>query len=346
MAREMAQIPQQAAPQLGEAPPPPPPNPLFPPSPRPLSYDATLLAAYHSLGFSPDSSSFPFGTTVEAVCQRVKAKYHIPPAHPTSAAPRTDYWRQCNTPLRKVETRAMNSDSTRASLACSDDIDLDGDSSSKGLKSLTARIVEILTDYSTISHKKIAEILSDEIYVTGESERRKEERRIKRRVYDVVNILAAVGVVRKTDKEVSVISRDNAYFDVTGLEKKLTEKQANVCEKRDQLRTMARNLVSIYALIDRNRKSVCNRSETLPFPILLLATRDSSENSVTHSQVHLVTNQANTTLLAKFRLPMAVLGESDVLLRLPIPTVGAKQVPRVLTHPGLRKYVDLPLGDT
>ena len=71
------------------------------------------------------------------------------------------------------------------------------------MKKLSIRVKEIVNEYQTTTYKEVAErIIQDEIkskkIINGRiSSATKEEQNIKRRVYDALNVLIALGILRK-----------------------------------------------------------------------------------------------------------------------------------------------------
>jgi hypothetical protein len=68
-----------------------------------------------------------------------------------------------------------------------------------GLKSLSARVKEIVLTHTRSSYSEVADLLISEMDV----ESTKEEKNIRRRVYDALNVLKSAKVILKSGKLVS-----------------------------------------------------------------------------------------------------------------------------------------------
>ena len=197
----------------------------------------------------------------------------------------------------------------------------------RGLKILSARVREVVKGEGSITYKQVADRLMKE-EKEAETGSAKEEKNVRRRVYDALNVLIAAGMLRKqgkfiswrtepmrkTTKRVKEASRQ--------LQEQVQDLQAQVIAKADTLRDLVRRLTLLQALIGRNQGAGPG-GEKLPFPVLLLATGDTFENSMT-----LISAPKGNRLTVKFYNEIRVLGDVDFIPMLGLSPVGLETVPK------------------
>ena len=197
----------------------------------------------------------------------------------------------------------------------------------RGLKVLSTRVREVVRGEGSITYKLVADRLMTEEREM-ESGSAKEEKNVRRRVYDALNVLIAAGMLKKQGKFVTwrsePLKRTSKRSKAASrqLQERIQDLQAQVIAKADTLRDLVRRLTLLQALIVRNQTNSLN-SDKLAFPILLLATADTVDNSVT-----LVSCPKGNRLTVKFYSEIRVLGEVDFIPMLGLSPVGMETVPK------------------
>ena len=137
----------------------------------------------------------------------------------------------------------------------------------KGLKKLSVAVKTLIVTHGAMTYKDVADRLISKM---EDTEAEKEEKNIRRRVYDALNVLIAAEVLVKEGKEVRLkpVSRVRAE-PVTGDYEKRVE------TKQQQLVSLSEQYKSLCALIQRNQKRPTNRRIGLPF--IVLATNQPQE---------------------------------------------------------------------
>ena len=154
--------------------------------------------------------------------------------------------------------------------------------SERGLKKLSVKVIDLVfklkeTSYKDVANKLIEELVNkaeydqfgNKIDVKVNSERKtKEEKNVRRRVYDALNVLIACGVLKKNaNKNVMYEERPEARlkglkFVVNkkqytnkkkALTKQIAKKKNDIKQKRIQVREAYEKLNSFKNLIDRNK---------------------------------------------------------------------------------------------
>ena len=122
--------------------------------------------------------------------------------------------------------------------------------SRNGLKALSWRIKQIVQRQEKISYKLVAEELLRELEMEQDSN--KNEKNIRRRVYDALNVLVAVGVLEKNQKKV------------------VPQEHSSIEWKKKHLYKLALEYLNVSSLVNHNR--VCKtHSEKVHLPFKLVA---------------------------------------------------------------------------
>jgi len=176
--------------------------------------------------------------------------------------------------------------------------------SSRGLKMLSIKVKELVLKNSITTYKEVADVLINSL--SDDDERRKEEKNIRRRVYDALNVLDAAGVIAKKGKQVTWVGHCSPVQVASGSCEEMREK---VERKREMLREKSELVHLLQGLIERNRRKP--QRDRLGFPLLVVAVRGSA-----HNQVSLVACEGRSELRAKLEWKYKLMGDWDVLKQL------------------------------
>ena len=75
--------------------------------------------------------------------------------------------------------------------------------SSRGLRTLSIRVRDIVQEKGCTSYKEVADLMIDELDIRLMADFEKNEKNIRRRVYDALNVLISAGLVIKVKRMVS-----------------------------------------------------------------------------------------------------------------------------------------------
>jgi hypothetical protein len=95
--------------------------------------------------------------------------------------------------------------------------------------------------------------------IPKDQENSTEETNVKRRVYDALNVLIAVGILQKDGRKIVSKTGKNGSItnhlelELNSLQRKLNEKEQTVEEKREKLRQAKEKLKCIQDLIKKNK---------------------------------------------------------------------------------------------
>jgi transcription factor Dp-1 len=202
----------------------------------------------------------------------------------------------------------------------------------KGLKYLTSLVKQLVSDHQPTSYKEVAVRLMQDLVQSRGSERVREEKNVRRRVYDAINVLIAAGVLDKDGKNVIWKEKWDAA-EVEERRNEVEEAQYIVKAKRAELSEILSKYVAIQHLVHRNKKSL-STSHKVPFPFLMVGTSDSSDNSVS-----IQANHNSSSIHLKMARHFSMFGDMDVLMKLHSSKPHFGQLAKFLPHRDLSKYL-------
>jgi hypothetical protein len=181
--------------------------------------------------------------------------------------------------------------------------------SSKGLRSVSLKVKEILRQRGKASYKDIADVLVRQLDLPEWVDKSKEEKNIRRRVYDALNVLIATGIMERDGREIVMASQDAAVH-LEDDDEELRSLRKSVSEKQFQLRELAYSTMAMSKLISRNKLE--EAAERINFPFIVIATRDSPDNSVS-----MTVNSGRQKIKMGFAMETLTVGDSDIVRMLP-----------------------------
>ena len=160
-----------------------------------------------------------------------------------------------------------------------------------GLKVLSWKVKEIVERLGTSTYQEVADCLVKELDENDGDMR--DEKNIRRRVYDALNVLIAVGMLEKRNKKVEPLRKN---IRTTG-------------EKVQKLREVSEKFLALKGIIERNKRRA-KGFEKLFLPFDLVVIQNKSEKPPKVSQIY-QKNKARIKIDNKFQI-----FPSDEILRL------------------------------
>lgn len=254
-----------------------------------IRHDANLARVYSDLGYNSVLKKFPNNIPPDQVISLLLHEYS---SHLLSLEPDWDVHRNLKTEFMKAyydmnmhslaSPRDLGFDWTPSSAEDDYDISLSNmwpeDSSTnksnqtasdtppqlkarsnKGLKALSWRVKEVVCSKQHTSYQEVAEELMEQIVDSYSADKEKDERNIRRRVYDALNVLIAAQVITKIGRKVTW----------RGIPEPSHKLNSALDCKREMLRELAFKKLALEGLVNRNRRGV-NTSKCISFPFLVV----------------------------------------------------------------------------
>lgn len=145
---------------------------------------------------------------------------------------------------------------------------------------MSQRAYEIVLTLRSASYKEVANKLVDELNHEKEADQlimrsrieEKDEQNIKRRVYDALNVLIALGVLRKEGRKIVGDRSIQLRFEESDkrlLQMEIESKQEQIRQKREELRKCQAKLAVLPSLIQANRQ-LTDEQRKISFPFMVL----------------------------------------------------------------------------
>lgn len=208
--------------------------------------------------------------------------------------------------LKKEETRREEAPLVRT-VAAEAPVVTKASRKDRGLKQFSIMVCEKLQHHRISTYQQIADDLIQDLQEEGHASAAKN---IRRRVYDALNVLLAVGVISKVpDKKVILWNglQFNAHADLEQLDMKKQALQTRVHELEENLCDAIDRLLSRAAML-RFNKARAGHNRIL-FPLLVVATP-------TASQLKCSMNADRTDVTLTCSKPFDLRNQDDLVLRL------------------------------
>ncbi|OMJ73024.1 hypothetical protein SteCoe_28380 [Stentor coeruleus] len=216
----------------------------------------------------------------------------------------------------------------------SEESEMETPRSARGLKHLTTLVKHLVCKHQPTSFKNVAVKLIDELIVTDGPDRVKEEKNVRRRVYDAINVLIAAEVLERNGRNVSWKEKwDSVEID---MRKNETEKRRKrVEEKKKDLQIVLNKYLAIKHLINRNSRGL-NYKPAISFPFIVVSTPDIPKNSMS-----IKVNSNATSLHLKLAKPISLFGDMDILLSLSLHKLSLSSLLQYLPSKDLLNYCSI-----
>lgn len=233
----------------------------------------------------------------------------------------------------------------------------------KGLRHFSMMVCKKVEEKGTTSYNEVA----DELVAAVIEERKKEdpggkfdEKNIRRRVYDALNVLMAMDIIAKDKKEITWKGLPtSATQDLEMLERELSYRRQEVERKREALRELLVQQVCFRNLVDHNQRREAEQqaagnveskdglppaNNKIPLPFIVVNT---------HSSAVIQCNMSKdkTDVRFDFSMPFEINDDNTILKRLGMNQISRNELRKMLSADLLHycesnNLLDSILGDT
>ncbi|CAG9319375.1 unnamed protein product [Blepharisma stoltei] len=173
--------------------------------------------------------------------------------------------------------------------------------SRNGLKSISWKVKDIVERQGSTSYKSVADELLSELNIPTTAT--KDEKNIRRRVYDALNVLIAADVLCKNGRFVEIKHKNKENFSCDS---------ESVIEKRKILQELVEKVGSMKGLINRNMKK-SKPQAILKVPFVVLLTDSPIERDL---KLEMKVSSRGIDANVKFDKPFEVLTSYEVITKL------------------------------
>ncbi|XP_055906310.1 transcription factor Dp [Eupeodes corollae] len=136
----------------------------------------------------------------------------------------------------------------------------------KGLKHFSMKVCEKVKEKGTTTYNEVAdELVAEEVQNQTNESTNCDQKNIRRRVYDALNVLMAMDIIAKDKKEIRWIGLPkNSVEQYSALEQENAKRRERIEAKQQQLRELLLQQVSFKSLMERNKEA--ERQGIIPTP--------------------------------------------------------------------------------
>ena len=181
-----------------------------------------------------------------------------------------------------------------------------GEKGGKGLRHFSMKVCEKVqwkgvTTYNEVADELVAEF-SDPRNLTSPSDQAYDQKNIRRRVYDALNVLMAMNIISKEKKEIRWIGLPtNSAQECQNLESEKQKKIERIKHKTQQLQELILQQIAFKNLVQRNREMeqtqgppASNSAIQLPFIIVNTSKKTVIDCSISNDKYEYLFNFDNT----------------------------------------------------
>ncbi|KRZ54651.1 Transcription factor Dp-1 [Trichinella nativa] len=166
---------------------------------------------------------------------------------------------------------------------------------SKGLRHFSTKVCEKVREKGVTNYNEVADELVQEYFESlpnppsSQEQQIYDQKNIRRRVYDALNVLMAMNIISKEKKEIRWIGLPTSSLqECKRLEDEKARRAERIRDKREELYELMTQLVAVQSLIKRNREMerqglLDPNLKLLPLPFLLVRTNSDSVVNVSIS---------------------------------------------------------------
>uniref|UniRef100_A0A6P4FMY7 Transcription factor n=1 Tax=Drosophila rhopaloa TaxID=1041015 RepID=A0A6P4FMY7_DRORH len=190
-----------------------------------------------------------------------------------------------NNPMKiKSKLHAIQSNSLHSMSASTSSIQRKRkpDKAGKGLRHFSMKVCEKVEEKGKTTYNEVAdELVSEEM--KNNAYDNCDQKNIRRRVYDALNVLMAINVISKDKKEIRWIGLPaNSAEQFLALEEENNLRRERIKQKREMLKEMVMQHVAFKGLVDRNKRNesqgvVPSPNASIQLPFIIVNTHKSTK---------------------------------------------------------------------
>ena len=198
-------------------------------------------------------------------------------------------------------------------------------SSGFGLKEISNRVREIIKRVGTTSYKEI----SDEIVNEINEKNTKDEKNIRRRIYDSLNVMKSMKLFKKdkatkkivwnffnekTTNQINTLC-DGENNEDGGMFDKISKMKQEINTKKNKLNILQKQLECLNTILDRNKKNEnYDEGKRIYFPFIIIEFPEKTHNQ--ENKIKVAMNETKTQAHFAFDSSNKLYGDLDAILKI------------------------------
>ncbi|XP_043646173.1 transcription factor Dp [Drosophila teissieri] len=157
------------------------------------------------------------------------------------------------------------------------------DKAGKGLRHFSMKVCEKVEEKGKTTYNEVADDLVSEEMKNNAYDNNCDQKNIRRRVYDALNVLMAINVISKDKKEIRWIGLPaNSAETFLALEEENSQRRERIKQKNEMLREMIMQHVAFKGLVERNKRNesqgvVPSPNASIQLPFIIVNTHKSTK---------------------------------------------------------------------
>jgi transcription factor Dp-1 len=184
---------------------------------------------------------------------------------------------------------------------------------SKGLRHFSMKVCRKVeekgkTTYNEVADELVREVMTDRSL--DEPRGKFDEKNIRRRVYDALNVLMAMDIISKEKKEIHWKGLPNdPQHDLGQLKQESQHREQELKRKRESLRELLVQQVCFRNLVEHNRRVEHKDEEKIPLPFIVVNTHSTAV-------IQCEMSPDRTNVMFDFSMPFELNDDNTILKRL------------------------------
>ena len=201
---------------------------------------------------------------------------------------------------------------------------------SKGLRHFSMKVCKKVEEKGLTTYNEVADELVKEFAHQNEEEKKEgrktyDEKNIRRRVYDALNVLMAMDIITKQKKEIRWRGLpSNAKHDLDALQNQRVKLLQSIQEKKAHLQELLLQQIAFKNLIARNSQTQDAPEETrIPLPFIIINT---SNQTVIRCEMA----EDRGDIFFNFSAPFEIHDDNEILKRLNLHLADPEELPKLI----------------
>jgi len=186
-----------------------------------------------------------------------------------------------------------------------------GEKYSKGLRHFSLKVCQKVESKKNTTYNQVADELVEEYNNNEDSSSPVDQKNIRRRVYDALNVLMAMGIISKEKKDIQWIGLPtNAKQELESMEEEKQQRIERIKKKKATLDDVLLQQNVYQSLLKRNTKSEFADSDSkIAVPFIIV-------NTESHTVIECEVSDDRTAYFFNFSLPFEIHDDSEILKRM------------------------------
>lgn len=188
------------------------------------------------------------------------------------------------------------------------------DKANTGLRHFSMKVCRKVEQKGKTTYNEVADELVKEVFAErdeAEAKGKLDEKNIRRRVYDALNVLMAMDIISKDKKDIRWKGLpSNTHHDLDMLQRERQFRRAEVERKRESLRELLVQQVCFRNLVQQNqRREAAPTEEKIPLPFIVVSTHSSAV-------IQCEMSPDRSDVMFDFSMPFEINDDNTILKRL------------------------------